>query len=392
MRRAAAQLPTRLRRLDPEAMIRPARRMFGAAEVGFDEVIEPISVFADACNAEDNLTPFGSVWARLLCHDLLSHRAEVSRTLRQTPAILDVPIRKPIFVLGLPRTGTTLLHNLMACDAQSRVPVLWEAYAPTRPIPKGSWRATMSLARDTPRLAINEWLNPGLRAIHPLDTDRPAECFWMLQHSFVELHFFLIFGAWRYLDWLRTQDHVASYGYYKKLLQILMYQRSEDRLVLKYPFHSTQLDALLHWFPDARFVQIHRDPAQVVPSMASLTATLMKPNCVHRDLARIGGATLDTLSHAAEVGHRARARLPSSRFFDVSYEDFTSDPVRTVERLYDHFGLAGSPDLSRKMTEFVAQNPQNQYGVHHYRAEDYALDPARIAASFAGPALQARSA
>lgn len=384
MRVVADQVPKRFGRLDPEALMRPARLLYGPDDVGVEDVRGPLGVFAESLNAEDNLTPFGHLWSRLFCHDLLSHRAEIAKTLRRTPEIRDVQIRKPIFVLGLPRTGTTLLHNLLACDTRSRVPMLWEAYAPTRPTLPGSLQAKLSVARDRPRLMINEVLNPGLRAIHPLASDRPAECFWMLQHSFVELHFFLIFGAWGYLEWLRAQDLSASYGYYKQLLQILMHERTEDRMVLKYPFHSNHLEALLQWFPDARFVQIHRDPAQVVPSMASLTATLLKPNCVRRDLPRIGNATLETLTHAAEVGARVRSQLPPDRFFDAAYEDFIADPLGTVEGMYDHFGLTGAADLPRRMAEFVAQNPQNKFGEHRYAAEDYGLSADRIAEAFRG--------
>ncbi|GAA3779524.1 sulfotransferase family protein [Streptomyces phyllanthi] len=326
---------------------------------------------------DPDLTPVGWQAARAHVRRHLTNRARVLRLIAENPAIEREPIEKPVFVVGLPRTATTLTHGVLSLSDEHRCPLVWELLTPGLHASPGQRRKAITSAR--------RWVDginlfaPRLRDIHPMTAEGPEECTFLLPHALVPLSQARIpaYQAWHY-----ERDFVPDYRYLKQVYQVLQYGRPRRRWVLKSPMHTENLDALRTVFPDATLVWTHRDPATVVASFCSLVEQGMNGALDPVDLHGLGATWLELLSRSARHGIAARAAVPREALVDVPYSWLGSDPAKGAPKLYEAIGARWTDDAAARLPE-VAARPKGARP-HTYDLSRYGLTRADIESAFAG--------
>ena len=374
--RATRTLGVELAALDPEALER--RSVPGlAVETDVPPLFrEGLRVLVRALESEARLTLLGRIAARAQIRRLLENRARLAADRARFPALANETIARPLFVVGLPRTGTTLLHALLAQDPATRTPLAWEAREPSPPPERASFEHDARIAPCARDLEGLYRLLPEFRAIHPMQADWPQECVAITAHAFLSLQFSTTWRIPAYTRWLNDQDHAAAYALHRRVLQQLQWRNPRERWVLKSPAHLWTLPALFAAYPDAGIIHTHRDPVRVLASLASLVAILRKLASDALDPAEIGREWGPELALGLEraSAFRAREHGLAQRFVDVQFGELTRDPLAVVERIYAHFGLVLGPDARARMERFLGENPREKHGVHRYRLADFGLD------------------
>src|SRR5690606_12748419 len=259
--------------LSPEAFLVRARRETGLEDFGGDASSRArFDALCRAAEQSETLSPFGKVALGIFFHFHLTDRLRIVDQLARRPAISEVPVEAPVFIVGWYRTGTTLLHNLLAADQRHRAPRTWELVSPAPLSSDAARDRKLRTLRSQVILQLSRYLVPESEAAHYVPIDGPEECFFLLENDFVSSTMFNTYGAYDYADWLLEQDLRPSYRFLRQQLQLLSVDQPARRWVLKCPFHLWHLDALLDAFPDARFVFTHRDVAESLPSNCSLSA------------------------------------------------------------------------------------------------------------------------
>jgi Sulfotransferase family len=366
------------RRFAADDLMRRARRRTGLEDFGDVDLGEPLRRFLDSCSDDASLSligRFATSWdvVRFLSNLLLLRAAE-----REHKEILQEPIAQPIFITGLPRSGTTFLHRMMLEDPANRGPLVYETIYPSPPPPSKPDRRAAQVARQ---LRTFDTLAPEFRGLHPLESTSPQECSEITAHVFRSLRFDTTYHIPSYRAWLDADPvgHLPAYQFHRRFLQHLQHQAgarsSRPRWVLKCPDHLFALNAIRAVYPDARLVFVHRDPLKVLLSVARLTEVLRRPFTRRLDPAQLGQEESrrwwEGTRRMIAVGDDAG--LPE-HVCHVHHLDLVSDPVSTVEQVYGHFGLALPSAAARGMERYVAAQPNGGYGRHAYRFEDHGLD------------------
>jgi len=359
------------RPLEPEPLLNKARRRCGLADLGEWDVAAPLARLLDACSREANLSLLGRGalrWDVLrFASNLLRLRAEEAAC----PGILAQPVAAPIFITGLPRSGTTFLHRLMMEDPQNRAPRVFETI---HPYPDGTGRDRRE-RRVNRQLRAFERVAPEFRSLHPLDAASPQECCEITAHVFRSLRFDTTYQIPSYRRWLDEEGHFSAYQFHRRFLQHLQHQEDGGRFVLKCPDHLFALRELRAVYPDARVVFVHRDPVKVLLSLTRLTEVLRRPFTRGVDRGRIGREESARWYDGTLRMIQADAESPFAEpICHVHYLDLISDPVSTVESVYSHFGLTLTQDVEGRIARLVAARPDGGYGQHSYRFEDHGLD------------------
>jgi hypothetical protein len=335
-------------------------------------------VLVESFNAQDTAHAFGRVFFREFCIGLLVNRLKIQADLTRHPEILAVPINRPLFITGLPRSGTTLLHRLMSEDPASRTLLMWETMEPA-PAPERATRATdPRIARARRQLALLYRLAPQLATAHEFAAESPEEDNNLHAHAFAAGILGFMFDVPDFVRWLRDQDYCRTYRYVRQQFQLLSWKCPGDYWLLKAPAYLFSLDALLAVFPDARVVMTHRDPFRVVPSVCSLLAAMRGILTDRLDLRRLGAETVEAIGVGPDRALETRARSDPAQFFDVPYNRLVAAPVETVQDVCRHFGYDFSPEYERRARCWLAENPQHKHGVHRYRLGDFGLDEATV--------------
>ncbi len=366
--------------LDGDVMLRAARRVTKLENWGDESFLEPFRLLVDAYRREARLSALGRVHAYQECMRQLTNRLGLERALARRPDILDQPIAKPLFIASLPRTGTTLLHNLLAQDPAARAPLLWELLAPAAPA-DGS--ADPRIERTQRAVAAYHRAIPKIRAIHPINPCGPEECFYLLQDAFLSPIFEMRGPIPSYMAWFLEQDLKPAYRSHRRQLQVLQYRRPNARWTLKAPAHLFGIDAILAVYPDACIVQTHRDPAVFLASTCSMYAAIQAATTDRLDLRRIGQTCLAHWREAIDRADTARQQADPARFFDLGYRDLVEDPVAAVRRLYRRFDLAWPQDMEAAVTRWLADQRRHKHGSHRYRLADFGLDRDAVHRAFA---------
>ena len=298
------------------------------------------------------------------------------------PDVAELPLDAPLVVTGLPRTGTTLLHNLLACDPGHRVLRLWEGLHPVPPGPGGP--PTEALEAQAAR-----WLDafyrmvPEFRAIHGATLTGPEECDALLQNTFASQHFDDMFDAPAYSAWLARAPLTAEYEHYALQLRVLSTGSGEGSTwALKSPSHLGHLDALRHALPGCTVVVCHRDPHEAVASYASLVHALRRAYSDAVSPERIGRQALERAATAVQRSLDVRAGAPSEGFVDVFYTDLVRDPLWVVQALYEQRGRPLGADAAGRMRQWVLDNPQHKHGTHRYDLAGFGLTADDVEGAF----------
>ena len=366
--------------LEPEDLLDAARRSTGLADFGGDTWRPHFDVLVGALRTEADLTLAGRIVARTELVRALRQRLLLAALWDADPSILDEEIAEPVFVVGTGRSGTSILHELLSLDPTARTPATWELLHP------GEALTDPDTARRLGHQVHAFWadLQPAYESMHHNHGDEPNECIFATMLEFLSDQWGGTFEVPSYSAHLVGTDQTEAYRYHRKVLQTLQRRRPARRWVLKAPSHLGQLRTLFAVYPDARVVQIHRDPLKSVPSTISLMGTLRSMRC--------GTVDVDSLVPWVSLGYammlddtmdaRASGALPDERFVDVRYSDLMEDPAGTVGRIHDRLGIDAPPQLRAAVTDYVAARPKDARGTHRYALADTGLDPVTERARF----------
>jgi hypothetical protein len=363
-------------RLEAATLRRHAARRLGRpvdSDPGLDVLV------ADAATAE--LTDLGrlAVRAQLLRRIVTSEA--LAESVARWPHLASVDLPRPLVVVGLPRTGTTLLHGLLACDRAAVAPRFWQLQRPAPP-PSRALDSGVRYAQAAVTVLAARAMLPTLGEIHPLAPGQPEECNFL----FRDIGMYAVpFAAFGYLRWLQAEGATAvDYSSYRRHLQVLLSSHSGRRPVLKSPFHLGHLDDLLAALPDALVVHTHRAPSTALASWCSLAATIGRGTLASIDLSTLGQHWLDFWADAAERAVAVRSAADARRFHDVRYADLIVDPLGEVRRLYVAADLELTPSAEQRMRLWLERHHHHRRRQlqHRYDLEQFELTAATVDGRF----------
>ena len=378
LRRIGVESPA----LDADSLHRAAYRRAGLRSYGSWDIAQPLERLLKSYRDEAALTTLGRITVRELVVSLLDNLLRMEAERSANPSIEQQRITAPVFIIGLPRTGTTHLHGLISQDPVNRAPLTWEVmYPAASPSPAGVERAR---SQTGTRLNWADRLAPEFMRIHPIAPDLPQECIAITAQVFMSIQFHTTHDVPSYQDWLESASQRLAFDFHHRFLQHLQAKAAVDgaRWVLKAPGHLFALEGLLERYPDARIVHTHRDPLRVMASMASHATVLRRAFSDKAVATKIAADWTDRWSRALDTFLAVRDRAPSSQFLDVNFESIESDPLGTAERVYDFLGWPLASAARNAMQSFLAANPKNKHGVHSYTLEQFGLSRAALTERF----------
>lgn len=339
---------------------------------------QPLCILLKSYNEEAELSLFGSLAVKWDVSRFLANLLKFEEEEEKSPDILNEKIEKPIFITGLPRSGTTFLHTLLAQDPANRVPLSWQTIYPY-PL-SGDTRKDTRAARVNRQLRMFERMSPGVASLHPLAATTPQECTEITAHVFRSLRFDTTHYVPSYQRWLNSEGHLEAFRFHKRFLQHLQHQFGSGRWVLKCPDHVFTLEAIKQVYPDSRFIFVHRDPLSVLPSVAKLTELLRAPFTRKLDKLQIGQQVSERWIEGA--GLIASDVKANDSIFHIHYRTLVSNPIGTVASLYAHFGLPFGLEAISPIEEFIRKTPRGGYGVNRYDFNESGLDAVHLQEQF----------
>jgi len=364
-------------RLDETTLLDKACAQTGLDDFGDDTFREGLRVLLRAFETEAELSFVGRI---CVCQDsvrLLSNRLRLVADRRRHPGIAAEVIRRPLFITGLPRSGTTFLHALLAQDPAHRAPQVWEVMHPSPPPEKASYATDARITATARELKWLDLLMPDFETVHLIDARLPQECIAITSHDFRSYTFESMYTVPSYRAWHDRQDKRPVYEFHRAFLQHLQWRCPGQRWVLKAPSHLLALEALLQVYPDAAIILTHRDPLKVLASCASFTEVLRRGFSDHIDKASLAQEVLQRWVEGAGLAvqcRQAQGKL-QQQLFDVHYAALLRDPMSMVRRIYEFFDLELSGAAETAMERFLLANPKNKGGVHRYSLEEFGLNP-----------------
>ncbi len=371
--------------LEPEDLLSAASKQTGLSDFGDDRFREPLEILLRSMQSETELSPFGRIAARQLVLQLLRSRLRLEELYRLHPEIEDEQVDRPIIVCGLPRTGTTHLLNLLSQDASFRWLPYWESL---EPFPDPDERPGRD-GRD-PRIGrcarvldgINKVI-PLFNAMHEFTVEGPHEEIQLLAIDFSTMLFEGSYHVPSYGEWYKRTDQTATYAYLKRCLKALQFLRPGERWLLKSPQHLENLNALVTAFPDATFIQTHRDPVRITASLTTMVAYGSRMQERDPDVRAIARYWTGRAEDLLRAGVRDRGLLPESRVMDVHFRDFMADMPGTVKRVFEFAGQPFTEETAQAIDAFLLDNPKGKHGLVDYRLEDLGIDPEERRAALA---------
>jgi hypothetical protein len=350
-----------------------ASRRTGLTDFGTDDYTDGLAVLLDSYAREEGLTSLGARAQRAVLRGALAARLFSEAAWQAYPEYARVPIDRPVFITGLPRTGTTALHRLLTADPASQGVQMWLAEVPQPRPPRETWAGNPVFEQIQAAYAQHHVEHPEFMGVHYMAADQVEECWQMLRQSMRSVSFECLAHVPGYSAWLRRQDWTGAYRRHRGNLQMIGLHDGDKRWVLKNPSHLFALGALLAVYPDALVIQTHRAPRTAIASVCSLAAqasagwsSVFTGKVVGRDQLELWSSGLDRFT--AE-----RARHDPKRFHDVWYDDLVANPVGTVEAIYQHFGLPLSGAAADAMRILTAASPAGGGSAHRYTLEAFGL-------------------
>ena len=370
--------------LTEEVVIRSAIKTAGRSDFGDPYYREGLHRLVESLEEDAHLHFLGRLIMRGTTELGLVKRLWLVEARKAFPEVFRQPLRPPLIVIGLPRTGTTFLHRMLAIDPAHRAVPTWELM---RPLPNrcftSSWKGSRWYRRYAAKgqIGLWPWLARQADRKHYFRADAPEECMWLLDCAFVSLSFWVLAPVYGYLEWYNGHDRLKPYAEYRQMLQTLQAASPGLRLTLKSPPHAGSLDALLAAVPEALIVQTHRDPVTAYKSFNSLLYTIHGAISERIDPRAMALANLRYLANEARRNLAARAARPNA-VFDVPYHRLVADPIGTVKGIYEHFGLDWSQAHEARLAHYVSHNPKGARGSHEYNSAAFGLSDGQIAEPF----------
>jgi len=377
--------PAALVPLDDASLIDVARAITGLDDFGADGWREPLQIFVRALEEEADLHLLGRIMARNDIVRALVNRLEVQAALTRHPEILSERVAAPLLVVGTGRSGTSLLHELLAQDPAHRVARTWELLHPCPPPERSTYATDPRIAAADQEYRFWHLVVPEYRTMHENGGDVPNEDPLIDTLQFASDHLMGSYPVPSYGRWLARADPGPVFHAHRCFLQLLQWRCPGERWVLKSPSYLAKLPAFFAEYPDAHVVLMHRDPLKVVPSLVSLMATL---RWMHSDTVDVGAVVKSAVSGTAiamdlVMQWRDDGTLPDDRIIDVRFDELVGEPWKTLHTVYDRIGATLTSDAEERMRGYLAARPRERHGRHDYDFADTGLDPAETRARFA---------
>jgi hypothetical protein len=376
-----AKLPFSADSLMAEARARSG----GLEDLGTGPFTEPLELFVSSLASDARLNPVGQYIARERALAHIVNRLQYVNDRKLYPAIARQKIVKPVFIIGLVRTGTTILHDVLAQDPANRAPLTWEVTFPSPPPATATFRSDPRIARCEAGFPPLDERREKFKAMHPMGAQLSQECVVMMGDTMCTPLFHNQFRVTRYQDWVdREADWAHVYDFHQQQLQHLQSSHPGERWVLKTGAHMWGLEHLLAAYPDARIVFTHRDPVKSLTSYASLTALVRSMGSDQVDPAEVADDWNPRLRRALEhaVAVRTAKEYPQAVFYDMRFSEFIRDQFAVVRQIYEAFDLPMSAEAEARMKWFIADNPQGKHGIHRYSPEEYGIRPELVRRDF----------
>jgi hypothetical protein len=361
--------------LDADEMVAAALKRAGRHVFVDRSFFPPLQRLIAACNTESDLGGFGRYSVRFDVLRSLKNLLEFETIEEASPQLLNRPIERPIFITGMPRSGTTFLHELLLQDPATVAPLSWQTVYPCPPR-SGSFGTRLRKGWVESQLRLMRLLAPELNSLHPISAGSPQECTDITSQVFQSLRYDSIYRVPTYQRWLEHHGHLDAYRFHRRFLQHLDAQMPGRRWILKSPDHVFALSAIKALYPDACFVFVHRDPVRVLASVARLTEVLRRPFAKHVDLAEIGRQVCGSWLDGAN--RMIRAASGSDTILHLHYTQIISAPLEAVSTLFRHTGLTLSEEAKARMRTWLrrlrrGRNPRRQYSLATFGLDAHVL-------------------
>ncbi len=369
--------------LDADDLEAVARAETGLRDFGDGQHREGLERLVASMNAEADLTEMGEVMQRMRLVALLKARLGVEDAYRVHPEIAAQEVEGPIFVIGLPRTGTTALSQLVAADPQFRSLRLWESGSPVPPPETATEHTDERIAATEAGLAMMNEAFPLMQTMYHSEATTATECQDLMGMSFRTVHFDGSARVPSYMEWVVDCDMRATYEYHRRVLRLLQWHCPPRLWHLKTPVHMFALDALLEIYPNARFLWSHRDPAEVLGSVCSLIHYTRSWSSDRDDAAVMGTEMTERWWEATRRAMDVRDRIGDERFADIAFSALQTDPVAIMESSYARVGLEFSDSSRAAVADWAAGHEPGSHGTHGYALADFGIDAAAVRERFA---------
>ncbi len=364
-------------RLDETTLLNKACAQTGLDDFGDESFREALRVLLRSYETDAQLSFVGRICVHGDLVRLLSNRLRLIADRRRHPAIAAEVIRRPLFITGLPRSGTTFLHALLAQDPAHRAPLVWEVMHPSPPPEQASYATDPRITTTARQLKWLDLLMPDFKKVHLIGARLPQECIAITSHAFRSYSFETMSAVHSYRVWHDSQDKRPEYEFHRHFLQHLQWRCPGQRWVLKAPGHLLALEALSQVYPDAGIVLTHRDPLKVLASCASFTEVLRHGFSDRVDKMSMARQVQQRWAEGAGLAVKYRQTQGNShqQLFDVHYLELLRDPMSMVRRIYGFFDLELTGEAETAMERFLLANPKDKGGVHRYSLEEFGLNP-----------------
>lgn len=361
--------------IDIERQMRATEKKYGRSN-WTPELKRALPPRAKAFNEDADLSLFGALVIRGQFLKSMDNAMALENLIAQHPEILEEEIRRPLFVLGLARTGTTLLQRLLSLHEGARYLPFWEGYSPfPRELGNHQDGKDGRHREASNRLKLLNFVGPEFNKIHPIEVDDPEECYHLFRNHFLVPPGFDFAHVPSYWEWWDATSHRDVYRMHKRQLQALQWLNRKQHWVLKCPNHLSGLQYLLETYPDARIVYTHRSADKTVPSLCSLAAVTW---CMTSDtvkLTDVGDFALDLAERCEAAGRAAMQLVPPGQIVHSDYNELIRDPAATAVSIYERLGYPADAGLKARAQKWLADHPSDKHGRHNYVLEDFGLTP-----------------
>ena len=366
--------------LDTQQLLNSATNTTKLSDFGELDFITGFELLVQSLEEEAELNTIGKLSAKTYLDQLLCNRLRMEENRKKDPEIAKQKIKRPIFITGLPRSGTTFLHALLAEDPNTRTPITWEVMYPSPSPQANNFSADKRIAQCANDLKWLDRLAPKFNSIHAVKAHLPQECIAITTHAFSSIQFHTTYNVPSYQAWLEQHDMVPAYQYHKRFLQHLQVHNSAERWLLKAPGHMYDIEALMQVYPDAQIIQTHRDPLKVIASISSHANVIraafsdaLEPREIAKDWQRYWKLALNRTQDYCQ-------RHSTQAISDVYYADLVADPIAVVKKLYTELNLEYSPEFETALQRYINRNPQSK---HKYTLQEFGFGKQSIETMFA---------